>query len=126
MADLLPAHLQCATGVIYAGTVTDAPVLFTRVPIEIHNVDVIAVDSASTFTGGTVTLEWEVEAAGSDTTIDAITVATNDWDTATAHADFTSTIVPAGSRIMATVADITGVVTNVLVIQIWYVPLLAG
>lgn len=124
MADLLPAHAQCVTGLVYASTVTDAPLFFTRIPMEIHYIDIIAVDSADAITGGTVTLEYEAEATGDDTTIDAITIAS--WDTETAHADITQPIVPAGQRVMATVATVADVATNLLVVQCWYVPLVAG
>lgn len=126
MAFLKPANLQLFTAVIPGAAVTDAVLGFARQDMKIFYIDVIVPDIGASFTGGTLLLEYDDGASGADTEIDTITLAgVADLDTNVTLDDLTLTtgIVPAGSRILGTVADVTGISENFLVVHIWFVAL---
>jgi len=91
---------------------------------KIFYIDVVVVDAgtASSFTGGTLLLEWGATHGGKQQDIDPITIA-NDAELTEVDLDgLTSTdVIPAGSFLFHTGATISGISYG-LMVYIWYVP----
>ncbi len=125
MAFLKPANLRLLQGVVPAEAVTDAVVGHARQDMKIFYIDIMVPDVNASYTSGTVLLDYDDGASGADTAIDTITLTSPALSANVTLDDLTLTtgIVPAGSRILATVATLAGVSENFIVINIWYVAL---
>jgi hypothetical protein len=124
MAFLKPAVLIPVPFLYYGAmdAVTDAELGDMRFDADVFYIDVHMMDANATFDETIVTLEYDDGASGADTVIDAITVAANARLTQVDRDGLTSTAIPAGSRVLLTVNNIsTGADIGALIV-LWVYP----
>lgn len=124
MAFLRPEHLKCLT-LVYQGAVdnlTDTVLGFNRgADMNIAYIDFYIEDANATFDQTVITLEYDDGASGADTVIDANTVAANTRETNLDRDSITATKVPAGSRFLLTVDNVSTGADLGITFYIWYV-----
>lgn len=113
MATLRPSNLKTLSFYIEAAAVQFTDLIVAMMPndAKIFYIDVVVHDAAvaSSFTGGTVLLEYSSTIGGTQTEIDSITVTADVEFTQVTLADLTNSVVPGGSYIAFTGATLANI-----------------
>ena len=124
MAILRPANLKCISFYVDQNLLTQTDLVLGKLQEDglIFYLDYVVMDAgtASSFTGGTVVLEYSPTQGGTQVVIDTTTLADGSEITEVTQDGLTSTaVVPAGSWFFWTGATLAGISYGIM-LQIWY------